>query len=319
MQRNRIISIIFGLICTQGIAQQEAQLTQFMYHRLAYNPAYAGASDAPQLSAATRQQWIGFNGAPSTQLLTFDMPFLSKRLGIGLNLNNQIKGLESKQTIGLAWSYALAKTNNWSVRGGLQMSMRRYGMDFKQAFMTTPIAEDYSVGQNFETQWVGNFGGGLYATWHDWYLGIAMPALYQNVIGIIKNAPTPIVATEQRHLFGMGGFSVPLSDKLVAKCNGLFKYAVNSTWTIDANTNFVYDEQLTVGLTYRTGQKTWSRFPESIDILLFMNLNKHLSLGVSYDVVLSPMAAQQKGSLEMSMFYHWKKPILQLSNPRGFF
>lgn len=317
MQRNSIISIILGLFCTQVVAQQEAQLTQFMYHRLAYNPAYAGVNDAPQLSAATRQQWIGFKGAPSTQLLTFDMPFLSKRLGLGLNLSNQIKGLESKQTVGLAWSYAVAKTNNWSVRAGLQMSLRRYGMDFKQAFTTTPITEDFSIGQNFETQWVGNFGGGLYATWHDWYLGAAVPFLYQNLLGIAQNSP--IVATEQRHIFGMGGFALYLSDKLVAKANGLLKYAVNSTWTMDANANFVYDEQLTVGLTYRTGQKTWSRFPESIDILLFMNLNKHLGLGISYDVVLSPMAAQQKGSLEVAMMYHWKKPILQLSNPRGFF
>jgi type IX secretion system PorP/SprF family membrane protein len=317
MQRNSIISILIGLFCTQGVAQQEAQLTQFMYHRLAYNPAYAGTNDAPQLSAATRQQWIGFHGAPSTQVLTFDMPFLSQRLGFGLNLSNQMKGLESKQTVGLAWSYAVAKTNNWSIRAGLQMSMRRYGMDFKQAFTTTPITEDFSIGQNFETQWVGNFGGGLYAIWQDCYLGVAMPFLYQNVLGITKNSPE--VATEQRHLFAMGGFSLPLSDKLVAKSNGFFKYAPNSTWTIDANTNFVYDEQLTVGLTYRTGQKTWLRFPESVDILLFMNLNKHIGLGISYDVVLSPMAAQQKGSLEIAMQYHWKKPVLQLSNPRGFF
>jgi type IX secretion system PorP/SprF family membrane protein len=317
MQRNSILSILMGLFCNLSMAQQEAQLTQFMYHRLLYNPAYAGTSDAPQLSAATRQQWIGFKGAPSTQILTFDMPFLSKRLGLGLNLSNQIKGLESKQTVGLAWSYTIAKTNNGSLRAGLQMSMRRYGMDFKQALTNTPITEDFSMGQNFETQWVGNFGGGLYATWHDGYLGAAIPFLYQNVIGIIQRSP--IVAAEQRHFFGMGGFSFPINDKLIVKANGLLKYAVNSTWTMDANANFVYDEHVTVGLTYRTGQKTWSRFPESIDILLFMNLNKHLSLGVSYDVVLSPMAGQQKGSLEISMLYHWKKPALQLSNPRGFF
>lgn len=317
MQRNSIISIFIGLFCAQGLAQQEAQLTQFMYHRLVYNPAYAGASDMPQLSAATRQQWIGFQGAPSTQALSFDMPFLSKRLGLGLNLTNQVKGLESKQTVGLALSYAVAKTNDWSIRGGLQMSMRRYGMDFKQAVTNGPLSEDGSLGQLFETQWVGNFGVGLYATWRDWYLGAAVPFLYQNTLGITPNSP--IIAQESPHLFAIGGFALPYTDKLVVKGNGFLKYTPNATWTMDGNLNFVYDDQLTVGLSYRTGQKTWMRFPESIDILVFMNLNKHLGLGISYDVVLSSMAAQQKGSLEIAMQYHWQKPILQLSNPRGFF
>ena len=69
-----------------GYAQQEAQYTQFMYNKLALNPAYAGSSDTPCISCIHRSQWIGFEGAPSSQVLNFHMPVLGNRVGLGASL-----------------------------------------------------------------------------------------------------------------------------------------------------------------------------------------------------------------------------------------
>ena len=44
-------------------AQQDHRYTQFMYNKLMYNPAYAGARGVPSISAMYRQQWLGFEGA----------------------------------------------------------------------------------------------------------------------------------------------------------------------------------------------------------------------------------------------------------------
>ena len=88
------------LLCCFSLAlfaQQEEQYTQFMYYKLGFNPAFAGKDGAPTLSALVRTQWIGIDGAPQTQLLTFNTPALNGRVGIG--------GTIARQTIGVTENY----------------------------------------------------------------------------------------------------------------------------------------------------------------------------------------------------------------------
>ena len=62
------------LLGTALSAQQDPQFTQYMFNMLALNPAYAGSSDRVSIKALTRHQWVGFEGAPTTQTLTVHSP-----------------------------------------------------------------------------------------------------------------------------------------------------------------------------------------------------------------------------------------------------
>ena len=84
--RKLLILITLLSICIGGYAQQEAQYTQFMYNKLSLNPAYAGASGVPCFSCIHRSQWVGFEGAPSSQVVNFHMPAFKKRVGIGVSI-----------------------------------------------------------------------------------------------------------------------------------------------------------------------------------------------------------------------------------------
>ncbi|MCK5367254.1 MAG: PorP/SprF family type IX secretion system membrane protein, partial [Cyclobacteriaceae bacterium] len=67
-------------------AQQQAMFSQYMYNGLAINPAYAGSQESASMTALMRQQWVGMEGAPSTQTFSGHMPIEKKRIGVGLML-----------------------------------------------------------------------------------------------------------------------------------------------------------------------------------------------------------------------------------------
>ena len=64
-------------------AQQDAQYTQYMFNTMSVNPAYAGSRG--QLSAALlyRKQWLGLDGAPTTQTFNLHSPIRDRRWVMG--------------------------------------------------------------------------------------------------------------------------------------------------------------------------------------------------------------------------------------------
>ena len=80
--------VVAGLSVHQAQAQQEAMYSQYMFNTLALNPAYAGSRDVLSMTALYRRQWIGIEGAPTTQTFTADMPLNKERIGLGLQLTN---------------------------------------------------------------------------------------------------------------------------------------------------------------------------------------------------------------------------------------
>jgi len=83
-------------------AQQEHQYTQFMFNKLGHNPGYAGSKDGACLTGIYRSQWMGLEGAPNSQLLSFNMPLLNKRIGVGVNLSRSLLDISvmTTQTLG---------------------------------------------------------------------------------------------------------------------------------------------------------------------------------------------------------------------------
>ena len=90
-------------------AQQEHQYTQFMYNKLPINPAYSGARGVPSVTAIYRNQWMGFEGAPKSVLASFNSPFLTKRVGIGVTISHNQIGLDKDFAGSMAYSYDLIR------------------------------------------------------------------------------------------------------------------------------------------------------------------------------------------------------------------
>jgi len=77
-----LIAFVLVVVSFEAItAQQDAQYTQYMYNTLVVNPAYAGSRGLLSLNGLHRSQWIGVDGAPTTQTLSLHSP-VGKKVGL---------------------------------------------------------------------------------------------------------------------------------------------------------------------------------------------------------------------------------------------
>ncbi len=56
----------------------------YTYNALVINPAFAGCSDALSATVSYRNQWVGFQDAPKSYLLSVHTPIENDRMGLGL-------------------------------------------------------------------------------------------------------------------------------------------------------------------------------------------------------------------------------------------
>ena len=62
------------------------------------------------LTAIYRNQWMGFDGAPISKLLSFNTPLGGKRVGFGLTVSNHTMGIMNSWYGNMAYSYQLQIT-----------------------------------------------------------------------------------------------------------------------------------------------------------------------------------------------------------------
>lgn len=92
-------------------AQQDLQYTQFMFNKMAYNPAYAGSFESPTLTAIYRKQWIGLEGSPETQVLSYNQRMLNNRVGIGGTLTRSVIGITRNITLDVPYAYQIGRAH----------------------------------------------------------------------------------------------------------------------------------------------------------------------------------------------------------------
>ena len=88
----KLFTIIAILITGLSHAQQDAQYTNYMYNTLSFNPGYAGSRGSTSIFLSQRSQWVGFEGAPTTNSLSYHTPIGSSNVGIGLSFTNDAIG-----------------------------------------------------------------------------------------------------------------------------------------------------------------------------------------------------------------------------------
>ena len=106
----QLSSIIFLLFSLVSVAQQEAQYTHFMYNQQLYNPAYVGCRNTASFMGLHRSQWIGFEGAPYSQVLSFQTPIMRQRAGVGATISRYALGVSYAWFGSGAYSYNLRLT-----------------------------------------------------------------------------------------------------------------------------------------------------------------------------------------------------------------
>ena len=314
---NKIVFIVLlcFMIVGEGLAQQEVQFTQFMYNKLYYNPAYAGVRGGASLKAMYRHQWLGFEGAPKSRLISFDLPVFEDKVGFGLTFVSHEQGITDTWQSSMAYSYNLKIKEGLLLRFGFQGSLRYYGINFNDPDFIVLQENDPSIMENVMTEnYYGNFGFGTYLLYKQFYVGLSIPNFYGNDIGFNPNNLDDF-AKEVKHFYAMTGVTLPVNNQITLRPALLTKYAKNAPFDVEANLNMTYNSQITLGLSYRAGG---DKAGESIDILAMYQMTK-LAIGASYDISISPIREHSSGSIEALIRYDFTSERTDMANPRFFY
>lgn len=309
-----ILLLAFGLSALVGFSQQESQFTNFMHNYLSLNPAYAGAREVPSMTALYRNQWLGFEGAPISQVLSFNTPIFKKRVGFGASLLHRSAGITANWSAQVAYSYSLQVTDDLGFRVGMHGALRHIGINFADEAAVIRDQRDPSTAMSTNmSQYAGNFGVGLFATYKDAYFGASIPNMLPNEIGF--NETSSVVAEEIPHIYAMAGATFRVSDKIRLRPALLGKFVTGAPFDLDVNVSFIFEKDASVGLSYRAGG---SGVGESIDLLFYYQLSPKIGAGLAYDFSISDLSSYQSGSFEALIRYDFQSDREDLSNPRFF-
>lgn len=315
--RGVLTILFFGIMSVVVTAQQQQMYTQFMYNKLALNPAFAGNETYLSASLLYRDQWSGFPGAPNAQVFNVNLPRIGNRIGIGLNLERQTIGITEKITYELMYAYKFLLAEG-TLSMGMNVSGRKYTQDYTDSrlFAIQDITIDPSIPQTVQSRNLLNAGFGVYFNTNKFYMGASIPRMIKTDIDFDKNN---LFSTEVRHLFLMTGGTFILSNDLRLTPQLFFKIAENTPFSIDLNGSVTWKNQYSAGLTYRTGGGTGD-IGESIDLIFSFQMSEQLMMGFAYDIGLSKLRTASNGSLEMILTYNLipRKIKSVIINPRYF-
>lgn len=290
-----IITLVLTCSAMVLLAQQDPQYTQFMFNKLALNPAYAGSKHALCASVLYRKQWVGINGAPTTQVLNVHGVIRKKNIGLGLSVVHDEIGIFNNWTMNFIYDYHLRLGKGKLNIGG------QVGIDYLRAQWDLSEPDqvgDYAIPGGSPSKVFPNFGVGAYYHTKNYYIGLSVPTLMKSSLefdGAQQNSGQDVISNQDRHFFLMGGFVVPVSEKIKFKPAILLKYVQNAPFDMDINASFLFFNKLWLGATYR--------YQDSIDGVLQFQFNHCFKVGLGYDYTLTELQKYNSGSFEIMLEY----------------
>jgi len=306
-----VVAALLAVLTLPAMAQTDAQLSQYFAAPTLYNPAAVGQTDYLRIRAGARLQWVGIDNAPQSFLAAGDMPFKigSKRIGVGLVMNQESAGLYKSLSMGAQFGYKIKKFGGvWTValQGGF------YDQAFKGSEVFIPGDDDYHD-SNDEAIPTNDIHGTAFdaaaGIWYEhkiFYAGVSCTHLSSPSITL--NAESAGGGSEtsgdrkfqyqaKRTLYFTAGGNIPLKNTLFNIMPSVLVKSDFSFTTAELNARVRYRKFLSAGLGYR-----WN---DAVIVTLGAEF-KNFFIGYSYDYATSAIHSASSGSHEIFVGYSMK-------------
>src|SRR5690606_33138222 len=90
-----LVTYILLLLALTSEAQHSPLISQYMLNGLVINPGYTGSREVFTANALYRNQWVGFDGAPVTQVVSVHAPLKNKSIALGILFKNEKVGVSN--------------------------------------------------------------------------------------------------------------------------------------------------------------------------------------------------------------------------------
>lgn len=307
MKKTSLITILLLLVATFSVySQQDPHYTQYMYNMNVLNPAYAGSRGTLSIGALYRTQWVGLDGAPKTATLAVHAP-LGKNLSAGFSAISDKIGPVQEQNIYADISYTLTTSEEGRLAFGLKGGVTLQDIGLVSLILpqdpNDPLYED-NVNNIYP-----NFGAGVFYYTDKFYVGLSAPNLLET-LHFEKENGTITKASEKMHYFLTSGYVFQLSETLKFKPSVMAKAVSGAPLSVDVSANFLMNERLELGASYRMG--------DSVSALVNFGFTPDLRIGFAYDYTTTNLGNYNDGTYEVFLLWDIDFSKKNLKSPRFF-
>jgi type IX secretion system PorP/SprF family membrane protein len=285
-----LIAVIFG---SQLNAQSDVIVNNRWLNSFPHNPASIENSEYLNINLMTRNQWVGFGGAPSSQILTVTGFLEDYSSGFGLSIINDKIGYTKLQNFDLSYSYQMVFENDLLWALGLTGGLFNRSIDVSQIDIKdesdillsnqpkSSIAPDISFGTELihPRFSLGASISNLSAIWNqDYILGKTM----QNYAYFKLN--TKLL---ERLTLTSGISFLNRKNINIIEANTMLYWG-------DPSVSYQHQKPLWLGVSYKF---------EIQDVTAFfgINITRNLSVGYNYEFNLQDIGRNSNGTHEIVM------------------
>lgn len=316
-------TFLIVVLALGSYAQQEYQFANTAFNPYLLNPAAGGLTDVTQFDAIARTQWLGYEGAPRTFLLSgtsqlhfgptgglseFNVRdealFKSPKISIGKAKHvvggkfwTDAIGPFSKTSVQLSYAYHIPISRTLNVGAGLGLGYSHFRLDPSKVVLYQ--ADDPTYNQflgNTSQQSIFDAQAGLVLYGKNVFVGLSTTQAFKNQVRLNNVA---LESSFNRHYFIVAKYRIDANDVLAIEPMMVFKFAQYSPMSVDFGARFTMNQNLWFGVHYRTNNALVFNFGG--------NIIKNLYLNYSYEQSVGRIATAGNGSHEIGIGYYLGK------------
>ena len=299
------IALLIALMTTalaEVKAQQQPIFTNYSNSYAYVNAGFAGLTEGINILGLYRQQWAGFVDdegneiAPTTYLITGDMPFRKLHGGLSFSVMQDHIGFEDDSSIGLGYSYHLDLGGS-TLGIGVAGTLCNRTVDFSQLH---PNQESDPLLQNLgeESDMLFDFNVGLF--WQmpeSFYIGVSAVNVLQSMTKALSDQnETSASFVNDRTFYLVAGYPFQFEDlpqfTFIPSVGAMSDLA---SWQLNVGGKVLYQDVFSLGVNYRP--------QESVGLTVGLKI-KDISIGYAYDI--NTMGLGVPGSHELALGYCFK-------------
>ncbi len=272
-------------------SQSGIKLTDYFNNPSLYNPAYTGVTDSSFIKGTYSTQWVGFEGAPTTQTLDAQLHFHNEKHAVGLSILNDDFGAVKNMNTEANYALHLYLNDDTKLILGLKVGFSHFKIDYQQLTIHDPNEEIYNDGNTFLFKPI--IGVGAYLHQKKWFVGIAAPNLISHTINDLENTSFYV---KKPHFYSVAGYTTSFKKEYTFRAQVLNQIISGAPVATLLSTSVTYQNSILIGVHFQ---------PKSL-LGIFTNyaISDMTSFGYGYDVSLQDLFNHSGGSHSFSVSFN---------------
>ena len=288
------------------MAQQDPQISHYMFLTPIYNPATVGISSDISIKLLNHNQWLKFEGAPQTNCFSIDAPInvIGTNAGIGAIILSDTYGFVQDMTLGLMGAYHM---DLFYGTLSLGFSVGAFSKQFNEVNWSFPDQQE-SLFPSQSRSMILDFNLGVYYVYNNFYTGLSMTHITAPNFVFISEGGDEYQLGIARHFYFTAGYNINMSNSLFEIKPSVLVKSDASQIQVDINIMTLYNKIFWAGVSYRN--------KESIIVFIGTSAFKNIELGLSYDFLINTINRISNGTFEVYLGY--KFALLKMDKPQHY-